>query len=566
MAATTNLQLVISAKDEASASLQKIHSEMNKLATSAKNKFSNEIKVFGKAFDFAKYAALGLAGATAAVGYSGVKMAGQLESAEAGFKTLLGSADKASDVMKKIKKEAAATPFEIPGLVKGTQALTAITKDGDKSIKILLDVGKAVAASGKGNEELESVIVNLQQIASTGKVTAMDIRQLQMAVPIFNDITKASGLTVDQLQNSSNAAELLFKAFDKAGREGGITARGFIDQAGTWNQLVSNLVDSYSTLSADIVVQSGIFDLAKRSIGGMTEWIEKNKEAIIKFVHDAVEKAIEKTKMWIEKLGGPEGIKNKLIALKDSIANDVLPRIGELVEIIGKTIKFLYEHKEAVLKAIIAWEGLKAALLITETIKVLIKSFGLLSASMSLPVVTALISAGAIAAVYEAISAFKDLKRETGSSLEELKKIDKQNEEYKSKIGTLSSPEKNKQLEDSIKKAEQASKEAKYANEHPILNLLFGNKEEKNKKKKRRRAFGGSVTSGESYIVGEHRPEVFVPSQSGNIKQTNHVGGEITVNFNNPVVRNNQDLDSIIRTVRDVLSREGFYSKLGVRI
>ena len=114
-------------------------------------------------------AGLGVAGATAfgALAVKGVKLAGNLESAEQGFVALLGSAKKAEDVMARIKKEAAATPFELPGLVEGTQALAAITKNGDKAIDILLDVGKAIATSGKGQAEMNSVIANLQQVAST---------------------------------------------------------------------------------------------------------------------------------------------------------------------------------------------------------------------------------------------------------------------------------------------------------------------------------------------------------------------------------------------------------------
>ena len=126
--------------------------------------------------------------------------------------------------MARIKKEAAATPFELTGLVAGTQALAAITKDGNKAIDTLLDVGKAISTSGKGQAELDSVIANLQQVASTGVVTEMDIRQFQRAIPIFNDILAASGLTTEELKNSKDSAKLLFDAFKKAGQEGGITA------------------------------------------------------------------------------------------------------------------------------------------------------------------------------------------------------------------------------------------------------------------------------------------------------------------------------------------------------
>lgn len=216
---------------------------------------------------------LGVGTAIAGFAGFGVKMAGDMEAARQGFVALLGSASAADKTMSRIKKEAASTPFELPGLVAGTQALAAITKDGDKAIDMLLDVGKAVAVSGKGQAELDRVVLNLQQISSTGKVTAMDIRQFQGSIPIFNDIVKAAGMTVDQLQNADNAAELLGLAFKAAGEKGGIAAEGFTAQAGTWNQLFSNFKDNIGIIAAEFVTSTGIFEAAKVVLGKIVDFM-----------------------------------------------------------------------------------------------------------------------------------------------------------------------------------------------------------------------------------------------------------------------------------------------------
>lgn len=86
------------------------------------------------------------------------------------------------------------------------------------------------------------------------------------------------------------------------------------------------------------------------------------------------------------------------------------------------------------------------------------------------------------------------------------------------------------------------------------------------KSSSKKRALGGTVNSGSSYIVGENRPEVFVPSQSGNIKQLGQAGGgNIEVNFNNVTVRNDNDLDYIIRAVRETLGRDQSLASMGVK-
>lgn len=76
--------------------------------------------------------------------------------------------------------------------------------------------------------------------------------------------------------------------------------------------------------------------------------------------------------------------------------------------------------------------------------------------------------------------------------------------------------------------------------------------------------FGGGVSMGSPTLVGEHRPEVFVPSQSGNIKQLDQVGGGVmTVNFNNVTVRNNDDLYTVVEAVKKALGRENELTRMG---
>jgi len=75
---------------------------------------------------------------------------------------------------------------------------------------------------------------------------------------------------------------------------------------------------------------------------------------------------------------------------------------------------------------------------------------------------------------------------------------------------------------------------------------------------------GGYVSGGTPYVVGEGGPEMFVPSQSGNIIPNNKLGGGININFNNPTVRSDSDLEAIISEVKRVLNREQVISQLRI--
>lgn len=83
--------------------------------------------------------------------------------------------------------------------------------------------------------------------------------------------------------------------------------------------------------------------------------------------------------------------------------------------------------------------------------------------------------------------------------------------------------------------------------------------------KKKKRALGGAVMAGQSYIVGEHRPEIFTPSQSGNIIPSvgsgGSAGGNITVNINNPP--SNMDVRSVIEQVERAINRKQELTRMG---
>ena len=289
--ADAQLRAVITAQDNASQVIAKVGGSLDAM----KSKLET-------ATEASKKVALGLAGfATVAGGFAakGVQVAGQLEAMRQGFVTLLGSAEAADKTMARIKEEAARTPFELPGLTSATQALALVTKDGDKAINVLLDVGKALATAGKGQAELDRIIANLQQIALTGKITEMDIRQFGMnGINILELLAEYYGTTTekagDMVKESSDAFGDLTKAFQKAGSEGGKFADGFKNQAGTFNQLWSNLSDTITIALSDFVKNTGVFDAVKNAVGRLIavlptlinylesdiKWLKEHKEIL----------------------------------------------------------------------------------------------------------------------------------------------------------------------------------------------------------------------------------------------------------------------------------------------
>lgn len=73
----------------------------------------------------------------------------------------------------------------------------------------------------------------------------------------------------------------------------------------------------------------------------------------------------------------------------------------------------------------------------------------------------------------------------------------------------------------------------------------------------RKRQLGGPVNMGGSFLVGERGPELFVPSGSGKIVPNNQLmsGGQtITININNPSVRQEADIKRLADEISRVLA------------
>jgi len=70
------------------------------------------------------------------------------------------------------------------------------------------------------------------------------------------------------------------------------------------------------------------------------------------------------------------------------------------------------------------------------------------------------------------------------------------------------------------------------------------------------RQFGGPVTGGSTFMVGENGPETFTPSQNGTITPNHELGGngqEVTVNFNIEAV-DAQGIDDLILQRRGMIT------------
>src|SRR5690606_19135113 len=149
--------------------------------------------------------------------------------------------------------------FDIKGLAQQTQLLTSVTKDGDKAIDVILDVGEALVSMGKGTSELDRIIVNLQQIAATGKASTLDIKQFAFAgIPIYEMLAEVTGKTGEELskliETGGVTFDVLTEMFDKANDAGGRFFNGFENNSNSFNQGWASMNEQIGLFFATLTV------------------------------------------------------------------------------------------------------------------------------------------------------------------------------------------------------------------------------------------------------------------------------------------------------------------------
>lgn len=257
-------------------------------ATQAKNDIksvSDSVEEAGEkakkaSFNFKEFAQNAGLGATAMLGAIGgvatmaVKSAGEYETATMAFKTLLGDANKAKQEIADIQKQAVETPFNLPELIKANQLLVSSGVDAKKAQGDVLNLGKAVASTGGSSADLLRLAGNLQQIQAIGKASAQDIKQFGFAgIPIYQLLADTMGLNVDQIKDMDIGYTQLTEALASAGAEGGRYATAFSDASDTFQVKFSNLQDAFGIGIAKIANDSGLFNIVKGAISGLTEFI-----------------------------------------------------------------------------------------------------------------------------------------------------------------------------------------------------------------------------------------------------------------------------------------------------
>lgn len=235
---------------------------------------------------------------------SGIEYNAQIEKYTTGFTNMLGSAEAAQQVMSQIQEDAAKTPFDVASLTQANQYLISAGENASYARSTIMALGDAVAATGGGSDELNRMAQNLQQIANTGKATAVDIKQFAYAgINVYGILADYTGKSTAEVQKMTISYDLLTQALQAASEEGGRYYNSMDTQSQTMDGRVSTLKDNAKQLAGLLTgdLSSGVGVV----IGNLNDLVVKSQEAY-------------KTDGWIGLAGAITGLTEPINTAKNA--------------------------------------------------------------------------------------------------------------------------------------------------------------------------------------------------------------------------------------------------------
>lgn len=235
-------------------------------------------------------------------GKSAIKASSEFEQANVSFEVMLGSAEKAKNLVKELESMANVTPFETSDLLESSKVLLNF---GIELKNIIPDLQMLGDISGGNKDKMRSLTLAFAQMSSAGRLMGQDL--LQMINAGFNPLQQISEKTGEsmaslkkKMEDGKISVEMVQQAFKDATSEGG-KFYGMMDkQSQTLEGTLSTMSDAYTIMTRSIsdaalpAIKEQVLQLTKviekttEHINGMKEWASANQQTVITLQNTAL--------------------------------------------------------------------------------------------------------------------------------------------------------------------------------------------------------------------------------------------------------------------------------------
>ena len=196
-----------------------------------------------------------VSGALTAGAAAGVKYNAAIEQYQTSFEVMTGSAEKAAEVVEKLKKLGAETPFELPDLAEATQLLMNYGFTADEAIDRMEMLGDISQGSA---EKMNRIATAYGQMSSAGKVQLEDIKQMiEAGFNPLQEISESTGESMeslyDRISKGTISVDEITDSMRRATSEGGKYYQSMEKQSKTLEGQLSTLKDNANSLLGEVV-------------------------------------------------------------------------------------------------------------------------------------------------------------------------------------------------------------------------------------------------------------------------------------------------------------------------
>lgn len=401
--ADTKLEATIELKDKISGQLDNVNQSLSKTNNSFSNLTGTIIKanlateVIKKSFNLVGDIIGGVVNkvqsmtrATKDFFMESLDMAGALEQNRMALDVMIGSADRASQLLVELSKFAKKTPFNLADLQGYTKQLIAFGYSADDIIPILTKLGNV--ASGVGMDKLPNIVYAMGQVKVAGRLMGQELLQFTNAgVPLIDALSKTMGIAKEKVREYVEQGKVGYPEVERAmaslssegGKFNGLMDRqsttffglksnfedfmdslkrriGGIDEAGNIIEggLLDKVRNGFTLLNEKLGENSGIVDKVAGKLstmaGGLLDTVIKGAEAILS--SEKVKGAFEKLKDEIGNVMEKLGLTREQFGLTDidqdelaeNMATGIIDKVTKLVEGFGKFIDWINNNKEGI--------------------------------------------------------------------------------------------------------------------------------------------------------------------------------------------------------------------------
>lgn len=323
-----------------------------------------------------------ISAAMSVAGVASVKYNANIEQLQTSFATMTGSAEKAADMVDRLRTMGAKTPFETADLAQVTQMLMQYGFTADDAIDKMSMLGDIA----QGNSEaMNSIAMGYAQMSSAGKVNLQDIKQ--MINGGFNPLQEISERTgesmeslYDRISKGTMSVDEITESMRYATSEGGKFFQSMEKQSQTLNGQISTLKDNLSSFGGELakpvsdLMRNTLLPQANAMLGELqTAYQNGGIDGLMNAVNAQIPTLLNAANSTMQKLFA--GINKQLPGLLKSLLSNVPSILSSAVDLVPQIADSLFTVAASAVEILIGK--------LPELVPMLVKGVGSLAKSIA---------------------------------------------------------------------------------------------------------------------------------------------------------------------------------------